>query len=445
MTLPRPAILVILGLALLLGTWFMGALTYRWYGDTVVQVSGRSDPKLRALYEDRISELRARIDKLSTRQIVNQDSMEDRVSALVARQAELEARQLSVSELGARAEKMALSAQASASPPFTGSLGAGKTAARSRMDDKPLPYQSTLPNAGTALPTEAAPLKPQPIAESESKPLESLPEASIKPGQSLEPLINQIEKRTQILQKTQIQTLDSLSQIAQDRVQAGRKLVAALGLDPARFGKNTLSLPTLRRLAPLDEFRLRDVNTADTDAMGGPLLPPVPDKSGMEGFFNTMHQVETLVESAERVHEIREALPIGRPMPETYELTSGFGTRLDPFTRSLAMHAGIDFRAPIGTPIRAVAPGTVLEAGPNGGYGRMVEIDHGYGISTRYAHLSSIAVQEGQKIARGAVLGAVGSSGRSTGPHLHYEIRIDDDAADPQRFIRVRAPLTNGD
>ncbi len=123
-------------------------------------------------------------------------------------------------------------------------------------------------------------------------------------------------------------------------------------------------------------------------------------------------------------------------------ITSSFGTRLDPFTRGLAMHSGIDFRAATGTAVRATAPGKVIEAGYNGGYGRMVEIDHGNGVSTRYAHLSSIQVSEGDTIRAGQVLGAVGSTGRSTGPHLHYEVRIDDDATDPMRFLRASRLMT---
>jgi murein DD-endopeptidase MepM/ murein hydrolase activator NlpD len=101
----------------------------------------------------------------------------------------------------------------------------------------------------------------------------------------------------------------------------------------------------------------------------------------------------------------------------------------------------MDFSAPTGFPAKATAPGTVSEAGWNGSYGRMVEIDHGNGFSTRFAHLSHIAVAKGQKVERGDVVGAVGSSGRSTGPHLHYEVRRDGAAMDPLRFIKVGKKL----
>jgi murein DD-endopeptidase MepM/ murein hydrolase activator NlpD len=101
------------------------------------------------------------------------------------------------------------------------------------------------------------------------------------------------------------------------------------------------------------------------------------------------------------------------------------------------MHTGIDFRGSIGEPIHATASGAVASAGWSGGYGKMVEIDHGNGLSTRYGHLSEIDVSVGQQVKIGQVIGRLGSTGRSTGPHLHYETRIDGDAVDPQKFLRA--------
>jgi murein DD-endopeptidase MepM/ murein hydrolase activator NlpD len=137
------------------------------------------------------------------------------------------------------------------------------------------------------------------------------------------------------------------------------------------------------------------------------------------------------------MRKVVTTLPIARPMPADFETTSGFGARSDPFTRGMAMHTGIDFRAPSGTPVRATAAGKVVESGHTGGYGNMVEIDHGNGLTSRYAHLSVLDVDVGETVQKGTVIGRVGSTGRSTGPHLHYETRIDGDAADPLRFLRV--------
>jgi murein DD-endopeptidase MepM/ murein hydrolase activator NlpD len=126
------------------------------------------------------------------------------------------------------------------------------------------------------------------------------------------------------------------------------------------------------------------------------------------------------------------------------EFSSGFGVRSDPFLGRPAMHTGLDFRASTGDPVRATANGKVVNAGWAGGYGRMVEIDHGNGLSTRYGHLSEIGVKVGEQIKIGQVIGAVGSTGRSTGPHLHYETRIDGDAVDPQKFLRAGVRLSQG-
>ncbi len=108
------------------------------------------------------------------------------------------------------------------------------------------------------------------------------------------------------------------------------------------------------------------------------------------------------------------------------------------------MHSGLDFRAAMGDPVRATANGKVTMAGNSGGYGRMVEIDHGNGLATRYGHLSEINVKIGDIIKIGQVIGEVGSTGRSTGPHLHYETRIDGEAVDPQRFLRAGIRLSQG-
>ena len=111
--------------------------------------------------------------------------------------------------------------------------------------------------------------------------------------------------------------------------------------------------------------------------------------------------------------------------------------RIDPFLRAPAMHTGLDMRGDIGDPVRATAKGTATIAGWQGGYGKMVEIDHGNGLSTRYGHLSSIDVEVGKVVRKGQIVGRLGSTGRSTGPHVHYETRVDGEAVDPLKFLRA--------
>ena len=117
--------------------------------------------------------------------------------------------------------------------------------------------------------------------------------------------------------------------------------------------------------------------------------------------------------------------------------TSSFGTRSDPFKGTAAMHAGVDLAGPLGTPIYATADGIVNRATVAGGYGNLVELNHGQGIQTRYGHLSSMLVHSGQRVKRGQLIALMGSTGRSTGSHLHYEVRIDGQAVNPIPFMQA--------
>ncbi len=128
------------------------------------------------------------------------------------------------------------------------------------------------------------------------------------------------------------------------------------------------------------------------------------------------------------------AIPSVHPV-HTLSFTSNFGIRSDPFRGTAAMHAGVDIPGPVGTPIYATADGIVSHAGSRGGYGNLVELSHGKGIATRYGHLSKILVADNARVTRGQLIALMGSTGRSTGPHLHYEVRIDGHAVNPIPFL----------
>ncbi|MFN7719116.1 MAG: M23 family metallopeptidase [Sphingomonadaceae bacterium] len=130
------------------------------------------------------------------------------------------------------------------------------------------------------------------------------------------------------------------------------------------------------------------------------------------------------------------AIPTAMPAASVM-MSSGFGYRADPFTGAAAMHAGLDFKGPIGTPILAAAKGKVVLAGFNGGYGNSVEIRHANGLVTRYAHLSGVDVRRGQMVERGLQIGRMGSTGRSTGSHLHFEVRLNGQAINPRKFLEA--------
>lgn len=124
--------------------------------------------------------------------------------------------------------------------------------------------------------------------------------------------------------------------------------------------------------------------------------------------------------------------------PVQGRITAGFGQRMDPFSGEAAFHPGIDIAEPYGRDVTATGDGLVIEAEPDAGYGRSILIDHGDGITTRYAHLSRIFVVVGEQVRQGEIIGAVGMSGRTTGPHLHYEVRIHGTPVNPSRFLHAR-------
>ena len=157
-----------------------------------------------------------------------------------------------------------------------------------------------------------------------------------------------------------------------------------------------------------------------------------------EGVANS--SFKALFDSWKKLDQLQDgviAVPSDKPVKASVSFTSGFGVRSDPFNAGAAMHPGIDLSGTYGTPIYATADGTVMRSGWNsGGYGNLVEIDHGRGITTRYGHMSGILVSAGQHVTRGQQIGRMGSTGRSTGNHLHYEVRIDGRAVNPIPFMK---------
>jgi murein DD-endopeptidase MepM/ murein hydrolase activator NlpD len=177
-------------------------------------------------------------------------------------------------------------------------------------------------------------------------------------------------------------------------------------------------------------------------AVGGPFVPLTLRKDA-GAFERQLYRIHVARANVDRLTRTLGAVPVRKPILGEIDLSSGFGVRSDPFLGRPAMHTGLDFRSSTGDPVRATANGTVESAGWSGGYGKMVEVDHGNGFATRYGHMSEIEVKVGQQIKIGQIIGRVGSTGRSTGPHLHYETRIDGDAVDPQKFLRAGLRLGN--
>jgi murein DD-endopeptidase MepM/ murein hydrolase activator NlpD len=193
-------------------------------------------------------------------------------------------------------------------------------------------------------------------------------------------------------------------------------------------------------LTELNGIGIQPALPTDAIGVGGPLLPASdgPDATSIVDDANAVMNALTRFKAAQGA---ADAAPVHQPLSGTIRISSGYGNRKDPFSGGRAFHAGLDMPQPSGTTVLAAGAGTVTFAGTKSGYGNVVEIDHGGGIVTRYAHLSSFLVEAGQVVQTGAPIAKVGSTGRSTGPHLHFEVRRNDKTLDPQIFLQAGTRL----
>jgi murein DD-endopeptidase MepM/ murein hydrolase activator NlpD len=206
-------------------------------------------------------------------------------------------------------------------------------------------------------------------------------------------------------------------------------------LERAQASQDALALAAARKLEQRYSVAAAELKRLGINpdrfggGVGGPFEPASKGDPTFKQLFMSWKKLDNLQDGA-------IAVPSEKPV-KMAAFTSGYGMRSDPFQGRAAMHAGIDLSGPIGTPIYATADGVVTTAGYNsGGYGNLIKIDHGKGIETRYGHLSSMSVREGARVRRGEMIGRMGSTGRSTGSHLHYEVRIDGRAVNPIPFMK---------
>jgi murein DD-endopeptidase MepM/ murein hydrolase activator NlpD len=219
----------------------------------------------------------------------------------------------------------------------------------------------------------------------------------------------------QIISRFDTQTLNSIELV--------EKTIAMTGVDVDRL---------LSRLVPDNEA---DQGNA---GIGGPFIAAI-DAAGGEAaseLASNIAAVEQRVKRWRGLQTLLAQLPLTVPL-DNYHVTSTFGRRVDPMTKRPAMHEGIDFSSERRAEVHATAPGKVRFVGWRGGYGKMVEIEHGLGIRTRFAHLSKIYVKRGQQVDFRDKIGQVGNTGRSTGEHLHYEVTVDGRALDPANFMKA--------
>jgi len=221
----------------------------------------------------------------------------------------------------------------------------------------------------------------------------------------------------------------SMSQMMQD----SRMALAALG-ESATESTDTI-------VSTLGTLGIRPKLPDDLgDGIGGPLLPP-QDGEDSSTIVDDANQVYLALARFKAARGAIDAAPIHKPLDGYSRISSGYGNRKDPFTGGRAFHAGIDFSAPRGTLVLSAGYGKVTFVGERSGYGNVVEVTHSSGLISRYGHLSAFLVKEGQVVATGTPIAKVGSTGRSTGPHLHFEVRRKDNSVDPSPYLAAGREL----
>ena len=249
-------------------------------------------------------------------------------------------------------------------------------------------------------------------------------EAALAPSPALNPDRNTPLQRVVAVRMDQERLIARAENEASSRAERLRLAFRLAGLNPAAYAPRDTALG-----GPLIDAR-------DPRALGAVLDVDEAFAVRIQRAANDLTDMRVLADAA-------EGLPFRRPTPA--RTTSGFGVRFDPFNGRPAVHQGQDFAAPLNTPIQATAPGIVSFVGIRSGYGNVVEIDHGRGFKTRFAHLNSMAVQAGQRVTLGQRIGAMGNTGRSTGVHLHYEVWMNGRPQNPARFMRAGDQLVQQD
>jgi murein DD-endopeptidase MepM/ murein hydrolase activator NlpD len=365
------------GALVIMAGWTLMTATYFAFKDDVLTRLVARQAQMQSAYEDRIADMRTQVDRITSRQMLDQEQIEQKLDQIARKQAVLESRAATLSTL--------------ADPATTGSIRPSL-----RDNGKPRPIG------------DGAQLEPRGFSA-----LVARVTGKFHPG-GVTAKLARLEESLDKVETRQSQSLDAMEASFNSKANRIRSALKEAGIDAGKASAG--------------------------EAMGGPFVPlrSIPNGNSFEKHVRRITlaraQVDQLSRTVQRV-------PLRQPLPGELDLSSGFGVRVDPFFRRPAMHTGLDMRGESGDPVRATATGTVTHAGWQGGYGKLVEIDHGNGLATRYGHLSEIEVHVGQRIKIGQIVGRIGSTGRSTGPHLHYETRVGGDAVDPHRFLRAGAKL----
>tara|TARA_R110002126_G_C10490973_1_gene504616 strand:- start:3091 stop:4362 length:1272 start_codon:yes stop_codon:yes gene_type:complete len=370
---------------------YLLATTYLILRDDLVGSAMARQARMQHAYEDRIASLRSQVDRITSRQLLDQQQMDNKVTELMEQQAKISTRHGRIDLLLNKADIAVVSPVRIPVP-------------------KTRPETADAGNRQASL--ETAPTHKENRFASREMPLRISHLAYADAGNSA----------TQNAGKLFDDVFFSLKTIEHEQFKKVQHLTS-----------NTYqAVETIHSI-----LRKSGIKTQEESGIGGPFVTA----ENPAVFDTSLKDLGTALDKLEKAKKLARKIPIANPAPHQ-PISSRFGTRRDPFLDRVAHHSGIDFRVAYGQAVFATGTGTVLSAGRKGGYGKMIEIDHGNGITTRFAHLSRMLVKVGDRVTVGQKIAAAGSTGRSTGPHLHYEIRVHDKAVNPQRFLAAGEKLT---
>jgi len=370
-------------------TAYVGATAYLIYRDDLLGAAVSRQVEMQYAYEERIAALRSELDRVSSRHLIQTESVETQLGVLLERQADLQQRQSALDGLVLRARTAGVELTGGATR-----VPRARPVAAAANPDTALAYAPPAPEVDHMI-TGAL--------------LGSEKERAPVSGLGMRPLLIDVRSGLEGADAQQSRVLDTLSAATEAETDRLTEALAPLGIEAS--------------------------GPASDEPRGGPFIPA----AGLH-FVERAAILQRMLGDVEALRRNAETMPLRAPLRHA-RISSRFGNRMDPFLRRPGFHAGLDLAAAEGSEVRSTAPGTVVSAGWEAGYGKMVEIRHADGLSTRYGHLSAILVSTGAHIPAGTPVGSVGTTGRSTGPHLHYETRRGGKAVNPAPFLAAGRAL----
>jgi murein DD-endopeptidase MepM/ murein hydrolase activator NlpD len=419
------------GLLLIFFGWVSFATVNVIFKDRIIAAKDHRTQQMQAAYENRVADLQLSYDEVNGALVSAEDHFKSAVDELQAKQNTIitflnRKRQVDATLSRQNDVKEASPEPAARYAPSDSVDVAAPAAIRSNggSSDFTVNPQPVKPQPRTAKPTHASLLDfGGTVGRIAGALFGKRPTADISPEiVARHPVLKKLAVQTErlkYLSAMQTTLMSRTQNEAADGVKEIRMVLKRTGINPDQFAQRVQSV----------------------EGVGGPEIPlsavhieGITDQAFQDAYFKASAILDQMTQLLIGMKHVPLITPVTGP---SFERTSGFGARVDPFTGRYSFHPGLDFAGPTGAIVHATAPGTIVWADVRGSYGKMVEINHGYGIHTRYAHLSSILVQVGTRVGEGAPVGKLGSTGRSTGPHVHYEVWYDDVVRNPRNFIEA--------